>query len=328
MHYKFLKYLVCPSSKEPLTLQEIHQEENGFIVSGNLSTSSGRRYPIINGIPRFVSVEGYSNSFGFEWNKWPTVQFESFNKGKPMEGHTEKMWDTITQLPRNLENKVLVEFGCGPGRFLDLINKRGGLAIGLDMSLAVEAARKNFGHNTDILIVQGDILNPPFKDDAFDAGYSIGVLHHTPNPKKGLENLVRITKSGGAIVCSVYPDGGFYSRLSVKRLRKLHLKLSPILGNGPAIAYSYFSAYFLSPVFNKLKKIKSLERYIKSIEKKWLVTLFLEDRRWSYLDIFDAITPVIATTHSPDEVKNWFAEAGVKKVNKTNWNKTSLIGVK
>ena len=31
-----------------------------------------------------------------EWSRWPRVQFESENVGRPMQGHTTRMWERIT----------------------------------------------------------------------------------------------------------------------------------------------------------------------------------------------------------------------------------------
>src|SRR3954452_7101798 len=107
-----------------------------------------------------------------------------------MAGHTTRMWERITGITDDgVRGRMIVEFGCGPGRFLDVVRRRGGVAVGIDLSMAVEPARENFRDDPDVLIVQGDILNPPFKKGVFDFGYSIGVLHHTPDPAKGLESL-------------------------------------------------------------------------------------------------------------------------------------------
>ena len=88
MHAQFLPLLQCPETREPLTLEAKEIRPNGFVVTGTLSSPSGRQYPIINGIPRFVAKESYSKSWGFEWNFWPRVQFEDHLKGTPMDGVT------------------------------------------------------------------------------------------------------------------------------------------------------------------------------------------------------------------------------------------------
>ena len=76
---------------------------------------------------------------------------------------------------------------------MDIVLKKAGFAIGIDMSNFVEIAYENLQENNNLLIVQGDILNPPFKKGVFDAAYPIGVLHHTPNPIKGFKNMAQLT---------------------------------------------------------------------------------------------------------------------------------------
>ena len=45
------------------------------------------------------------------------------------------------------------------------------------------------GQSKNLLAIQGDALQLPFKDDVFDFAYSIGVLHHTPDPGLGIKNI-------------------------------------------------------------------------------------------------------------------------------------------
>ena len=159
MHPQFLKFLRCPHTGEPLSLETHKARPSGIVESGLLRSTSGRTYPVVRAIPRFVDAEQYAASFGFEWQRWPRLQFESSNLGRPMEGHTTRMWEQITGAePAQLNNQSIVEFGCGPGHFLDVVRRKGGLAVGIDLSLAVEAARTNFADDPDVLIVQGDLL--------------------------------------------------------------------------------------------------------------------------------------------------------------------------
>ena len=70
-----------------------------------------------------------------------TVQFEDQNRGGPMEGHTLRMWERIVGAPHdNLDGRMIADFGCGPGRFVDIVRKKRGRVIGLDLSVAVEKA--------------------------------------------------------------------------------------------------------------------------------------------------------------------------------------------
>ncbi len=328
MHEKYLNLLCCPETGESLKLLSEEISPNGMITAGKLVSLSGKVYPIVRGIPRFVDSEHYAASFGYEWERWPRVQFESENVGRPMQGHTTRMWEIITGSGgRDITNKKIVEFGCGPGRFLDVIRRKGGMAIGVDISLAVESARKNFSDDPDVLIVQGDIYHPPFSPDSFDGGYTIGVLHHTPMPERGLAALAHTVKHGGWVACVVYPRQGFYAYPSVARFRKINNYLKPYLGYRLAVLYAYFSAYLLTPLFSFLHKTR-FARLAQFLEERWLPCLYIPDVRWRVLDVFDGITPEIASTHTRAEVIKWMETAGCRDFAFPNWGDTAIVGIK
>ncbi|MFZ5570631.1 MAG: class I SAM-dependent methyltransferase [Thermodesulfobacteriota bacterium] len=242
------------------------------------------------------------------------------------------MWKRITRTcTKDIVKKTFVEFGCGPGRFLDVIRSRGGRAVGLELTQAADAARENFAADPDVLIVQADIFHPPFKPGVFDGGYSIGVLHHTPDPPKGLMELAKTIRSGGWTAISVYSKEGLYGFRSVENFRRLHLWLKPILGYRFALAYSYFSAYLLAPLLNMARTLPhlGLRRFIDFLLQNWIVALAgLPDRHWRLLDTFDAITPAIATAHTGEEVRQWMQAAGFIEISPTEWGDTSFKGVK
>ena len=56
----------------------------------------------------------------------------------------------------------------------------------------------------NIEFVQGDLLNLPFENNSFDLVLSWGVIHHTPDPLKALDELVRVLETNGTIVIAVY----------------------------------------------------------------------------------------------------------------------------
>lgn len=328
MHPKFLPLLCCPDTREPLTLEADVTREDGTVRTGTLRAPCGRTYPIVRGVPRFVERQRYAASFGWEWKRWPRVQFESQNVGRPMERHTTRMWERITAASdSDVRGRTVVDFGCGPGRFLDVVRRKGGIAVGIDLSDAVDAARQNFADDPDVLVVQGDLLRPPLRDGVFDAGFSIGVLHHTPDPKRGVAALARAVRPGGWVSCCVYPKGGFYDYASVARFRRLHRALAGRFGYAPALAYSYLAAYGIAPAFRLLKQL-GCRRLIDHLERNWVVSLGLKDPRWRVLDVFDAITPQIATTHAEQELAEWLESAGCGSVRRTNWCETSATAVR
>lgn len=332
MHPKFLKILKCPNTNSDLELKIEKLGERGIIKEGKLISKNNKYvYPIINYIPRFVFDEFYSKSFDLEWKKWPKVQFDSENKNKIMAGYTGKMFKTITEFfDKDLDGKLVLDYGCGSGRFIEIIREKNAIAVGLDMSQAVEQARKNFMYDDKVLIVQGDILNPPFKVKIFDVGFSIGVLHHTANQKRGVKKLVQLIKPNGKVSFCVYPKNGFYNFYSVRTYRKIYKFVKRYFGfkvaNGAAFLYSYVSAYFFFYFIKFLKKIfypisfDWLHKYV-------LVCVFVPDARWRLLDTFDAITPYYAFTHTSQEVESWLVHANARNIKKTKWCDTSYVGL-
>ncbi|MDG1107306.1 MAG: hypothetical protein P8N60_01400, partial [Burkholderiaceae bacterium] len=73
-----LNHLCEPITKAPLHLVDVVTTADGTIQSGALVTSSGTRYPIINGIPRFVDYVPTASvaSFGDEWNYFNFTNFK------------------------------------------------------------------------------------------------------------------------------------------------------------------------------------------------------------------------------------------------------------
>lgn len=331
MKEKFIELLWCPNTNSDLHLLNPKYYKNGSIESGELSSKNGDfTYPIIKGIPRFVSAEYYSKSFGYEWEKWSKVQYANENIGGKLEGFTDEMFNLVTGFKEeDIKGKMIVEFGCGGGRYMDVVLRKGGVAIGIDLSLAVEPAKENLKNYENVLIVQGDILKSPFKSNVFDNGFTIGVLHHTPDPGKGLKELFRTIKLNGEAACAVYQSHGWYASKSVALYRKIINKTRFIFGNSLALIYSHISARTLYHIMPIIKKIPVLgHRIVRISENNFLVVNKQPDLKWRILDTFDAITPEYASTHTGEEVESWFKNAKCLDIHLTKWGRCAWKGKK
>jgi len=169
-----------------------------------LGCASGHSFPIVRGVPRFVSSEAYAESFGVEWHRFPRTQLDSYNG-------TKVSWTRFIQLtgiePTELKGQRVLEVGCGSGRFLELVAQAGADTYGADLSAAAEVSRENLKEYKNCSVVQADLFRLPFPENAFDFVYSIGVIHHTPDPKAALRALVKHVKPGGKIAIWVYGLG-------------------------------------------------------------------------------------------------------------------------
>lgn len=113
-------------------------------------------------------------------------------------------------------------------------------------------AAANFDQDPEVCIVQGAALNLPFKTGALDAAFTIGVLHHTPDPQRGVEEIFRAVKSGGWASIHVYVKNSYYDNPKVQEWRRLFNRLWPILGPRPALFYAYFAGFVTRPLIQYL----------------------------------------------------------------------------
>lgn len=135
-------------------------------------------------------------------------------------------------------------------------------------------------------------------------------------------------KELGLVACTVYPKEGLYELPSVHRFRRIHNAASAYIGNKGALAYTYFSAHVLYHLFSALRTRPKLSHWVEYLERMYLVNVDLPDSRWRVLDVFDAITPFYASTHTPQEVTSWFSSAHCTNLVQMSWCKTSFVGVK
>ena len=321
MHVSFVEYFVDPKTKEPLVL-EATESKGDFVESGFLKSSTNK-YPIVRGIPRFVDYESqnYSKSFGYQWHRWPRVQFEAENVGKPMAGYTRKMWERITGITGDLTGKTIVDIGCGPGRFSDVARSKGAKVIGIDFSSAVEMAAKNLKDDPNVCICQADALNLPIKPGSIDGAFTIGVLHHTPNPKEGVNQAFHVLKDPGWFSICVYSKGGYYDFPTVQLWRKLFNVLWKLFGHIPALIYTYCIVYLFWPI---ARVFPILDKPIRAL----FPFCNLPDINWSILDTFDSVTPTYQSAHESFEVFSWLKSTGFSQIEPTDWGFTSFRGTK
>src|SRR5829696_2778855 len=107
-----------------------------------LKDSTGTTFPIINGIPRFVSSENYAAAFGLEWSVHKDTQLDRLS-GVPIT--RERLERCLGSRVERLKGLCVLEAGCGAGRFTELMVSSGARVHAIDLSIAVEANRANIG---------------------------------------------------------------------------------------------------------------------------------------------------------------------------------------
>lgn len=102
--------------------------------------------------------------------------------------------------------KKVLEIGFGMGTDLFQFASNGAVVSGVDLSPQhLDIARNRFdvyGLEADLKIADAEWL--PFEDASFDVVYTFGVIHHTPNTQKTVEEIYRVLKPGGQAIIAVY----------------------------------------------------------------------------------------------------------------------------
>ena len=153
-----------------------------------------REYPEVDGIPRFAG-ESYVASFGRQWNRYDVAR----------DAEDEAVFAVKTGVaPRDLKGLLVLDAGCGGGRYARVAGRHGARVVGVDLSAAVEKAAALCSDLPDVSILQADLTRLPLAEGTFDLAFSIGVLHHGPDPRGAFAEVARRVKPGGRLAVWLY----------------------------------------------------------------------------------------------------------------------------
>lgn len=112
----------------------------------------------------------------------------------------------------DVRGKTVLEIGCGMGIDLFEFANIGGKTIGLDLvDRHLKLAKALFSlHNKPISLFRGDAEQLPLASGSIDIVYSFGVLHHTPDIQKAIDEIYRILKPNGLVIIGLYHKNSWY----------------------------------------------------------------------------------------------------------------------
>jgi len=231
--------------------------------------------------------------FGEQWIKY------SDNEG--YYGSLELFSDILSPflIPEEIKGCRVAEIGSGAGRIANMLLKAGANhIIAVEPSEAFEVLCRNISEPEKVacLNITGDRL-PPYGD--LDYVFSIGVLHHIPDPKSVVEAAYRALRPGGHFFVWLYGKEGnklyltFINPLRVLTKRLPHFALTALVWiiYYPLIVYINLCHRFRLP----------LREYILSLFEK----MSPEKRR---LVIYDQLNPSYAKYYTQFEAKKLLSD--------------------
>lgn len=143
-----------------------------------------------------ATVEG----FGEEWSRFDNTTLTNTERATIFAQYFAQFpWSA---LPRGA---VGFDAGCGSGRWAAVVADRAGTLHCVDASeAALAVARRQLSSASNCEFHLGSVSALPFAPGSMDFGYSLGVLHHTPDPEHGLRACVSVLKPGAPFLLYLY----------------------------------------------------------------------------------------------------------------------------
>jgi SAM-dependent methyltransferase len=313
MKRQLAEQLVCPLSSHLLRLESpaaVEDLESGLLICDGC----GHEWPIRDWIPRLVPPDlveqqrDTAAAFGWQWQHFSEMhrEFEA------------QFLDWLHPIDSEFfRDKRVLDAGCGTGRHAYFAASYGAEeVVALDLSAAVEAARRNLASFENVHVVQGDLLRPPFRAAAagggFDFIYSVGVLHHLPEPREGFRSLLRFLRPGGTIAIWVYGyENNGLVRNVVEPLRRVSTRIRPsalrALALPLAVGFHATSKLVYRPLGRTaMGRVMPLNEYLSSVAGFSF--------RQNYGIVFDQLAAPTAAYIKRAEIERWFDESGLESV--------------
>lgn len=320
MYKHHLQFLVCPDCQCELSFGDsvttdatADRIESGELHCGNC----GAKFPIVRGVPRFVELSNYADGFDFQWNKHALTQHDSHSKSTVSEDRffNETKWE------RELAGELMLEVGCGSGRFTAQAISTNATVIATDLSGAVDANYRIHEDAENLLIVQSDVYRMPFRKNSFDKVFCLGVLQHTPDVEKTFRTLPEYLKPGGKLATDIYDKrSGLLGVVEI--FYRTYFWLRPITRRiSPQRLYPMVAGYikFMWPVAKLINKIPvvgpKINRMLLIVDYRGRYDLSEEMlQEWSILDTFDMLSPAYDQRQTIQTFRRWFETSPLSEI--------------
>ncbi len=329
MKRSLVEHLRDPISGDPLTLASSEPREGPEVEKGELTSPSGAKYPITEGVPSLVRADQFSEgqketveSFSYKWQK--AKEYRKTTEGHYLKWYLDRYgFGTEKALGDFLKDKKrILDAGTAHGRDAEMyVRNSSATVFGIDISYGIRNAYRDLKSVPSLHLVQADLTKLPFPKAFFDFIGCDQVIHHTPSTRESLRSLLTHLAPGGHVAFYVYRKKGPIREFCDDHIRETTVKMSPEECMKVSEAITKFGKALSDlkieidvpediDVLGIKKGKQDLQRFIywNVFKCYWNDTM---DWDANVITNFDWYHPLHAHRHSPDEVKTWCAEEGL-----------------
>jgi SAM-dependent methyltransferase len=235
--------------------------------------------------------------FGNQWQIHGELRQSFWTSDEMFRSHFPKNFNL-----KNLEGKEILEIGSGSGRILHMISKyKPKNLTGIEPSTGFLNLVKNTKSIPNLKLVNK--TGAEFKEHSLDYIFSLGVIHHIPDPDPVITNAFNSLKPGGILIVWVY--GKENNRLYITA-QNIIRKITKLLPDIIVDRISYFLSFivdFYAKIANLLSFNLPLTAYLTNVYGPC-------DRNEKKYIIFDQLNPDYAKYYRKQEVQELFIRAG------------------
>jgi SAM-dependent methyltransferase/uncharacterized protein YbaR (Trm112 family) len=349
MKLRLLDLLQCPWCGGAFTAETFSASNGSDVDEGILRCSCGRMFPIVRGIPRILAdapalhpgffkryrdrlpaqashanvdaddphidaIRTTRDSFGFQWTVFSEMVVD----------FRQNFLEYISPVDEQFfPGKRGLDLGCGFGRHIYNAAKFGAEMVGVDISEAIESTRANTEGLPNVHLVQADVYHLPFRPGVFDFAYSIGVLHHLPEPEEAFQRVVALVRPGGSVFIWVYSNKRRFLNFLLESARGVTTRVpkrvqQALAFTGAAIDWTLFVVPYRAAA--RLPVVGAVARRIGPARLKvYAVYPF----QVVYADWFDRLAAPIRNYYDDRAMREWLDRAHLSR---TAISPTGLFG--